>query len=444
MIMTFLLTVLLMVFLYKYAKNETILYKAIVPGVLTGVILVGEPGLWPVVIPSILTIFLFSTRKQVISVFVFLGSAIATAIMAIPLSYYLFYSPHPTASAGWSIITILITGAALLISIGLFVIFKINWRKALVILSAVILIPFFPFPSFETAPDTRGQAIDWIEKNAEKGTALVIPLESQIDAGSLREDYRVFSPSLDDIQIEQFYKLSRILDNPIIVLPEFQPHPRDPLTPGRITRLNGFREKIGAAVSFQGAPVFPEYYYPIKGGNPSLYTGKIKRKYFRDIPSKSYKVWNSTQRATPGLETFSIKGEFEVAVIPDRKFGNVLKIQNVKPGPGGRKRINFGYMAERKDFQMPIPVGKSVHFIVDSKVVHMSPETHCWLSIRTRDKAKEWDTELAVAESRDWSTFIVSKKVQPGTVRLLFSIVFLPRWTEEKLLIKNIDIVVTE
>ncbi len=82
---------LLLVFLVWAEEKDTLLYKAVIPGVLSGMILAGNPGLWPLLLVPVPVILLFGREGRFLKIVLFLTVTAGMAVVSIPVAFYLFF-----------------------------------------------------------------------------------------------------------------------------------------------------------------------------------------------------------------------------------------------------------------------------------------------------------------------------------------------------------------
>ncbi len=152
------------------------------------------------------------------------------------------------------------------------------------------------------------------------------------------------------------------------------------------------------------------------------------------------------RNASPWLKTFRAKGIFFFNYSRDRnRKKNVLTLHSVEPRETGVREINFGYELKRKNLEMEIPEGKYIHFIVKTSVSPTLMDRDNFIFISDyNDKDKNWESERIYFFSPYRRTCMVSKKIRKGSQRVIMGIRFTPQSPEDKLVIENARIYVSE
>jgi hypothetical protein len=94
---------------------------------------------------------------------------------------------------------------------------------------------------------------------------------------------------------------------------------------------------------------------------------------------------------------------------------------------------------------MEIPEGKYIHFIVKTSVSPTLIDRNNFVFIsdyNTDDKT--WDSRRIYFSSPYWRTCIISKKIRKGSQRVIMGIRFTPQSPEDKLVIENARIYVSD
>ncbi|NIM15930.1 MAG: hypothetical protein GTO45_28350 [Candidatus Aminicenantes bacterium] len=169
---------------------------------------------------------------------------------------------------------------------------------------------------------------------------------------------------------------------------------------------------------------------------------------------KQIKVWYGDQLKPPGtikdvkeispsLFRLSRRGIYKFEV-KDKKQKTIL-VHQTRIKKGEKNRIQFGYEFNRRGLDEKIPEGKYVNFVVRTAISPNLLNIHnCIIAVDYRESDKTWEQEKTVFTSHQWRTYIVSKKVRPGTTRLILMFRFTPQSQKDRLRIKDTKIVISE
>ena len=156
---------------------------------------------------------------------------------------------------------------------------------------------------------------------------------------------------------------------------------------------------------------------------------------------KKTKAWYTGKRRprnrSLSLLTFFRQGQFEFDWDAGKRGKRkILTVYNTSPGKNGRRRIHFGYEANRKGSKMEIPEGKYVHLIVQAKISPnlINRDNYIFIS----DFKGAWESKKAFFTTPGWRTYLISKKVRSGCSRLVFAFRFNPQSSGDKIKIKDL------
>lgn len=381
-------------------EPDTVFRKAVLPGIFSGLIISWNIALLPFLLLPLSAILIPAGKRKPHKILVLAALLPLTIMFTLPLRFYIYY---PVKIAG--------------------------------------AIPA------ESTSGNRVHALEWIQNNVKKGSALVIPAEAEMNTASLGNDYRVFSPSLERLDDTTFVTLHHLLDNPVFVMPSAASYSQLPGNQRRVGDINNLKSKIVSLHSIKGNRVLVDYYYSLPRGGPGLVLGTIKEQFHREVPVSDYDVWNkepgiSPAQIAPYMDVISKSGEFEME-FSSTGDGNILTVRNKSASEKGGRNIIIGYITGRKGFPAQVPGGGTVHVVVETQILNHSSQTACTLMIRDRDEAGEWDTRLAPVDIPGRRISIISKKIRPGAARLLCALRFQPQSGEDKLVIRDFKIVVS-
>jgi hypothetical protein len=161
---------------------------------------------------------------------------------------------------------------------------------------------------------------------------------------------------------------------------------------------------------------------------------------------KSGKPVENTLEISPQLFRLSRRGIYKFEVWGQKSKGpKGIVVYNTRSKKGVKPRIQFGYEFRRCGLDVDIPEGNYVSFIVRTSI---SPNllniNNCIIAADYVDSDKTWEREKTVFTSHRWRTYIVSKKVRPGTTRLILTFRFSPETKKDRLWIKDAKIVISK
>jgi hypothetical protein len=199
---------------------------------------------------------------------------------------------------------------------------------------------------------------------------------------------------------------------------------------------------ISEILSLDCIKIFPQ-------GSKSLYEVRknIIENEFYSKDFIEYRVWYGRKKiacnTSPSLLKFFQQGEFEFDYNVGKKGKkNLLTIKNRSPDKDGRRKINFGYEANRKGFKIKISENQYMHLIVKVKISSnlMNRNNYIFIS----DFKESWESRKTFFSTPGWRTYFVSKKVRPESKRLILGFRFNPQSSEDKLMIRDVHIYLSE
>jgi hypothetical protein len=179
----------------------------------------------------------------------------------------------------------------------------------------------------------------------------------------------------------------------------------------------------------------------------------------KTINSPAYqqlKVWNknetknaaastlSSEEISPSLLRFSREGIFKYEVGGDREKKTII-IFNTRSKKNAKKRLHFGYEFNRKglDIGSHEYEGKYVTFMVRASISPSLLNRDNYIAVIDYNKDGSREAEKTYFTSHHWRTYIVSKRVRPGNSRLLLMFRFCPQTRQDRLMIKDVKVVVS-
>ncbi|MDQ1349980.1 MAG: hypothetical protein QG657_281, partial [Acidobacteriota bacterium] len=335
---------------------------------------------------------------------------------------------------------------------------------AAVILFCICFPPYKPVLQWAKAkaePDSRLRAVQWVRANVPKGPSLVVPAELEMDAAPLRDDYLVYTRDFKQLKENTFDVLSTLLKEPYFLVPEFTVYDADGQAAKDMKLLQEFKQRSLVAVAFQGNNVLRNYYRPVPAGNPAFSICQMKTKAQEGqaeaislthcaAVSGVSGVWNARaavpKDTSPALLTFSEKGKFAYEFTA-KEMGNVLEVHSLSADEKGFRQTGFGFEPNRKGLALDIATveGKYILLVVNATVSSRLINEDNYMFISTQSgQSGLFVAEKQFFSSPGWRTYILAKKILPGTTRLIMGFRFTPKNTEDRLSIRHISIYVSE
>jgi len=330
---------------------------------------------------------------------------------------------------------------------------------AVAILFCICFPPYKPVLQWAKAkagPDSRLRAVQWVRTHVPKGAALVVPAELEMDAAPLRDDYQVYTRDFKQLKETTFETLAALLKVPYFLVPEFTVYDADGLTAKDLKLLEEFKEKSRDAIAFAGNKVLRNYYRPVPAGNPAFSIGRLETKaqlIASPAVSAVSAVWNANaaapQDTSPALLTFFEKGKFAYDFTV-KETGNVLEVSSPAADEKGLRQTGFGFEPNRKGFVVNIAAleGKYIYLVVSAAVSSRLRREDNFMFISTistiSTQAGGWGAEKQFFSAPGYRTYILAKRIQSGTTRLIMGFRFTPQSAEDRLTIRHISIYASE
>lgn len=141
------------------------------------------------------------------------------------------------------------------------------------------------------------------------------------------------------------------------------------------------------------------------------------------------------------------RGEFKITS-PGSGESNVMEIVNTELHKKGKTLIQIGYLSGKKDFPPELLKGKYIHLVLKAKCPGNAPGSGNTLFIKdyvkTAKSKGDWDDKSVEFSFDDWLTYGVSKKIREGASKLTIGFQFSPRNPEDRLLVKDIKLFITD
>lgn len=171
---------------------------------------------------------------------------------------------------------------------------------------------------------------------------------------------------------------------------------------------------------------------------------------YREITLPGYKsipVWTpkgtTIKEISPPLFRISRRGIFKFDVeVSKRRNRIVVRSSRAKDG---ERRINFGYEFKRRSLHRKIPEGKYIHFIVRAGISNRLLGNKNYIMIADYKKSdKTWEQEKTYFRTPHMRSYLVSKKIRPGSTRAIMVFRFEPLSREDRVTIEDVKIVVSD
>jgi hypothetical protein len=163
---------------------------------------------------------------------------------------------------------------------------------------------------------------------------------------------------------------------------------------------------------------------------------------------KPGKAIKKVKEISPWLFRLSRRGiyKFNVREGKGRNKGEYHMVVHLSRHKKDKKpRLQFGYEFNRRGLDEKIPEGKYVNFVVRTSISPNLLNVHnCIIVTDYRESDNTWEQEKTVFTSHGWRTYKVSKKVRPGTTRLVLIFRFTPQSKKDRLRIKDAKIIISD
>jgi len=182
----------------------------------------------------------------------------------------------------------------------------------------------------------------------------------------------------------------------------------------------------------------------VKRGNEDIVKILIEHEAEGIAKPEELKVWNlstkNKEEISPLLHIQGKRGRFKFELERENER-NILVVSNIEPDKDGKRIYQFGYNADQKGFNLKITHGQYIHFMVKAKVPEHLINRNNYLFIQDFDG--RWERERFYFSGTGWLTYLVSKKVRPGSTKLGMGIYFTPQSESDRMKIDDIRIFVS-
>ncbi|MGE5340051.1 MAG: hypothetical protein ACM3SY_01100 [Candidatus Omnitrophota bacterium] len=271
---------------------------------------------------------------------------------------------------------------------------------------------------------------EWVVQHIPKGQTLVVPKEAAIYITSLQADYNIVLLDIKRLQKPAFLNMGVFLENPYFLVPFVSFYGKSTLPPLFEERLDAMRYFIDREALLPNDE------------KPRFFIGRLKKSAF-DFSSLKYKelaVWQPLEKnpanISPAMESLDMKGQFGSAYQSDGAR-NCFAVWNTAPSTDVDPAFwLLGYMANNKGLAIDLARVDRVYFVSKIYVSDnmMNKENHMFI----QDFCKDWEREKVFFPAPGWYTYYMSKKIRPGSAKLLFGWRFTPRKLQDKLMVKDV------
>ncbi|MCP4155437.1 MAG: hypothetical protein GY757_47375, partial [bacterium] len=234
-----------------------------------------------------------------------------------------------------------------------------NLKIIAVILLIILFFIYYPvsktldkFAAFQ--PDSRQQAVQWLQTNAQKKSTLVIPTELEMDLTTIPREFKLYPCKLANLTENTFDNPAVILDNPYYLIPTHGQTGKNKITEKQVDKINRLSERLDIQTTIKGHPIMVDYIRKLPQGNPQIAIGTLKKDNHPALTQ--YKVWNPAGRTAkeiaPTIKTITRQGKFNLQYAP-HKQGAQLKVTNTAPNKKRKRHIIIGIEADQKGFKTP-------------------------------------------------------------------------------------------
>ena len=160
---------------------------------------------------------------------------------------------------------------------------------------------------------------------------------------------------------------------------------------------------------------------------------------------KAFNLWNPStknkEEISPFLHIQGKRGRFTFD-FKREKNRNVLVVSNIEPNKDGKRICQFGYSAGQKGFNLEIAGGSYIHFMVKAKIPAHLINKDNYLFIQ--DFSGQWEREKFYFSGPGWLTYLVSKKIRPGSTKLSLGIYFTPQSGNDRIMLDDINVFISD
>jgi len=163
---------------------------------------------------------------------------------------------------------------------------------------------------------------------------------------------------------------------------------------------------------------------------------------------KKIEVWHPVKKLprniSPSLKTQGSRGKFKFGVSREKKRGvSTLTIRSLESDEEGLRVMQFGYDNTRpRELDMKGLKERYIHFIVKAKISGNLINKNNYIFIQ--DFTNNWERGKHHFSSPYWRTYLISRRIREGSSKLMLGIRFAPKSSEDKILIKDIRIYISD
>jgi len=282
--------------------------------------------------------------------------------------------------------------------------------------------------------------INWIKTNIHKGSNLVLPKEFGVGLARLQTDYHVVPGDYRHSHPKHFYWLADFLQSPFYCVPSPQYYGKGAISKGIARRLM----KVGKRIDIQ--IVLPDEQNPLFLIGPLSSARSVNNT--DPLIYKEVQVWypykKLARNISPALHLLGRRGDFNF-YYSGKPGDKVLTVINVEADKQGKRFSRFGFRNEKKGFSPELSGKRFIHFLV--KVCIPSESWHLinknnFLFIQVSNG--KWERDKVYFSGTGWFTYLMTKEIYPGVKDLQIGIQFVPDSPQDKIMIKDIKLFLSE
>jgi hypothetical protein len=293
--------------------------------------------------------------------------------------------------------------------------------------------------------DSRLEFKEWAEKSLEEDAVLVVPEELML-ADPLKGDrFKIVPVSFYHLDRNGFDMLTGVIEGKrsYVLLPQWARYGLEPRVLKQLETWDYVKQQTEELESFGSNAVLADYLYLIKIKDPVIEVRKINQV---NQPFQVMSLWDRDNGVAKQVSpSFFVMGKRGRATLDYRKEEeiNILVVTQRSRGKLGKRICQLGFRVNEHGFEMPIPTGEYVHFMMDVKVplcdgLKESEKSGSHIFIQDFVEAnKTWERETYFIPAGGWYTCFVSKRIRRDASGLEMGIYFKPAKNGRQLMIRD-------
>lgn len=433
--------------------NQKLALNKVLPAIPCGILWWhGFSLAWVMILP-LLWIFLSGERSRVKESACFLGTAVLSYILVVPVAFYLFIPKKGTGR-------ILGDVTAFLLALGVMAMVAFWqrkqkpslwqsrwWRVLLAGFSALVIVAVLVpiVASLTGGKANRAKLSQWISANARDGSLLVLAKDAGIETEALTPRFNVAPMGVEQLNPRKISALSAVYDELFLISPQWKVIGMNPVAKRAVTKWQNIAGLSRKELAIQGTDITVNPLYPEPVTNPAMTIYRVPK--LETTPLTVLRPWRrkaeNPGKTSPALHSLGMRGTFKMEYHKEDfnkgDKGNILTVFNRAPNKKGERICQIGYTANKRGLILPVRPGGLVHFIVEVQVPGRLVNKENYVFIQ--DYNGVWERRSVQFQRGGWMTLLVSKRIRRGSSRLLLGIRFLPESTKDKLRIRNAYII---